>query len=392
MIDLDTAMSWTSNTEILGISVASWSLACAVAVGTYALVTFVLRMALLQASRYASRSATVLDDAAVEVLGGTSYALLALVSVLIGLGLLDLPDRWSDRVGQLWFVALALQVALWASRGIGIGLRRYTQQHSSPGMTQVSASATLMSWGLRTVLWAIVLLSMLSNLGVNITAFVASLGVGGIAVALAVQNILGDLFASLSIAVDKPFEVGDSITVNGISGTVEHVGLKSTRIRGVVGEQIVMSNTDLLKNTISNYKRLEERRIAFTIGVDYRTTPEQLQAIPGLLRRLIESRDQLRFDRAHFKGFGPHSLDFEVVYIVLSPDYVLYMDAQQAINIDLMQNFQEMGVRFAFPTRTVILSNESEPAPSAPGETAGGALRPPGRDTAHGVSAPAGPL
>src|SRR5687767_11472009 len=162
-------------------------------------------------------------------------------------------------------------------------------------MTQVSASAVLLSWSLRTVLWAVVLLAMLSNMGVNITAFVASLGVGGIAVALAVQNILGDLFASLSIAVDKPFEVGDFIVVGGVSGTVEHVGVKSTRIRALSGEQVVISNTDLLKQTVSNYKRLTQRRIVFKFGVTYDTTPEQAEAIPGLVKRIIEAQSKVRF-------------------------------------------------------------------------------------------------
>ena len=369
MIDLDAAVSWTSDTDVFGISIANWALAGATAVGSYLVMALVLRFALRRAATFAGNTTNTADDAIVDILGGTRHALLALIALLIGLGLLDLPVRWSTRVGQLWFVVLALQVALWASRGIGVGLHRYTRQHASPGMTQVSASATLMSWGLRTVLWAIVLLSMLSNLGVNITAFVASLGVGGIAVALAVQNILGDLFASLSIAVDKPFEVGDSISVNGISGTVEHVGLKSTRIRGVVGEQIVMSNTDLLKNTISNYKRLAERRISFNIGVTYDATPAQLQAIPGLLRNLISSHEKLRFDRAHFKGFGESSLDFEVVYIVQSPDYLLYMDAQQAINIGLIKAFKELGVEFAFPTRTVVVTHaDAARLPAPPSE------------------------
>lgn len=229
-------------------------------------------------------------------------------------------------------------------------------------MTQAGASATLLSWALRTVLWAVVLLAVLSNVGVNITAFVASLGVGGIAVALAVQNILGDLFASLSIAVDKPFEVGDLIGIDTFVGTVQFIGLKTTRIRSLNGEQIIISNTDLLKQMVKNYKRMEERRIVFKFGVTFNTSPEQAEAIPKIVKRLVESNDRLRFDRAHFQGFGDSSLDYEVVYIVKEPDYNTYMDAQQTLNLQLMRELATLGVDFAFPTRTVYLVPGSEAA------------------------------
>ena len=359
MIDADALGHWFSTRTLFGASATQWALAAATALLTHALILFALRFALRRIEAVALRTRTSVDDICLAILRGTSTWLIALVSLLIGLGMLDLAPRWNDRVGQLWFIALAVQVALWAHRGINIGLKHYSARHASPGMSQVGASVTLMSWGLHTALWAVLLLAMLSNLGINITAFVASLGVGGIAVALAVQNILSDLFASLSIAVDKPFEVGDFIVVNGLSGSVEHVGLKTTRIRSLGGEQIVMSNTELLKNTVSNYKRLVERRIAFRFGVSYGTTPEQAEAIPGLLRGIIGASDKLRFDRVHFAAFGESSLDYEVVYIVLDPDYKLYMDEQQRINLAMMREFARLGVEFAFPTRTVIVTGEA---------------------------------
>ena len=237
-------------------------------------------------------------------------------------------------------------------------------------MTQAGASATLMSWALRTVLWAVVLLAVLSNVGVNITAFVASLGVGGIAVALAVQNIPDDLFALLSIAVDKPFEVGDFIGIDSFVGTVQFIGLKSTRISSLNGEQIIISNTDLLKQVVKNYKRMEERRIVFKFGVTYSTTPEQAEAIPEIVRRLVEDNDKLRFDRARLQGFGDSSLDYEVAYIVKEPGYNTYMDAQQTLNLQLMRELAALGVDFAFPTRTVFLVPGSD-AGTAAGEGAG---------------------
>ena len=236
-------------------------------------------------------------------------------------------------------------------------------------MTQAGASATVMSWALRTVLRAVVLLAVLSNVGVNITAFVASLDMSGIAVALAVQSIPGDLFASLSIAMDKPFEVGNFIGIDSFVGTVQFIGLKSTRISSLNGEQIIISNTDLLKQVVKNYKRMEERRIVFKFGVTYSTTQEQAEAIPEIARRLVEDNDKLRFDRAHFQGFGDSSLDYEVVYIVKEPGYNTYMDAQQTLILQLMRELAALGVDFAFPTRTVFLVQGND-AGTAAGEGA----------------------
>ena len=318
----------------------------------------------------------------VDVLRGTNRWLLVLVSLLVGLSLLDLPDRWAGRVSQLWFIALALQVGLWVNRIIDVGLRRYAVRQAgavaSGSGPSVSAAATLMSWGFRTLLWAVVVLAMMSNLGVNITAFVASLGVGGIAVALAAQSLLGDLFASVAIAVDKPFEVGDFITLGGVAGTVENVGVKTTRIRSLGGEQVVMSNTELLKQTVSNYKRLRTRRIVFGFGVVYGVTPEQAEAVPGIVKEIVQASDRLRFDRAHLKGFGDSSLDYEVVYTVLDPEYNLYMDEQQRINLALIRAFAERGIGFAFPTRTVLIQRE---------EAAEGDLAAPRRQETHGAGA-----
>src|SRR5690606_13671571 len=178
----------------------------------------------------------------------------------------------------------------------------------------------IISWMFKTVFWSILLLAVLSNMGVDITAFVASLGVGGIAVALAVQNILGDVFASLSIGLDKPFEVGDFIISGEIIGSVELIGLKTTHIRSLHGEQVVISNTELLKRVIQNYKRMAVRRVEFGFGIPYGTPIEKIEQIPPILKRIVEGAGDLRFDRAHFKGFGANSLEFVVVYILNSGD------------------------------------------------------------------------
>jgi small-conductance mechanosensitive channel len=356
-------IDWFRDAEGFGISMSNALVALIVALAVYIALTVALKLALGRLSRISQRTTTHADDMLVEVLGGTNRWLISLVALLVGVGMLDLPDRWAGRVSQLWFVALALQIALWANRGITIALKRHAAREAVPGVQSTSAAATLISWGVRTLLWAMVLLAMLSNMGVNITAFVASLGVGGIAVALAAQNVLGDLFASVAIAVDKPFEVGDFIVFGSVAGTVELVGVKTTRIRSLGGEQIVMSNTELLKQTVSNYKRLRERRIVFGFGITYSTTPEQAEQVAAIVKRVVEQSDKLRFDRAHFKAFGESSLDFEVVYIVLAPEYNLYMDEQQRINLALMRELSAMGVEFAFPSRTLYISRPTRVQP-----------------------------
>ncbi|RZL08897.1 MAG: mechanosensitive ion channel, partial [Rubrivivax sp.] len=236
-MDWDTLDSYT----FIGADASQWAVALVAALVAYLALSIGLRLVLNRLQAVASKSQNQVDDAVVRVLSSSNRALFATMSLLVGLSLLDLHEPWQGRVEQLWFLALVLQLGLWGSQAISLILARYIARHTAQNAAHTSAAATLMSWGLRTVLWTVIALAILSNLGVNITAFVASLGVGGIAVALAVQNILGDLFASLSIAIDKPFEVGDFIVVNEVAGTIEFVGLKSTRIRSLGGEQIVMS-------------------------------------------------------------------------------------------------------------------------------------------------------
>ncbi len=353
---------WFLTTLLLGVPMSQWALATAAALAAYLVMHSALRLARGRIRLNAETDATVrglgqVRPTLAQMLDATNGLLLGVASVLVGLSLLDLPARWSDRIAQLWYVTVALQLALWGARLIDVLMQRQLMRHAAPGSSpQATVSSTLIGWGLNTALWAVVALAVLSNLGFNITAFVASLGIGGIAIALAAQNILGDLFASIAIALDKPFEVGDSINNGSVNGTVEHVGMKTTRLRSPSGEQIVVSNTELLKGSLRNFKRMSTRRIEFTVGVSYDTTPEQAAAIPAVIRRVVEAQPDLVFDRAHFARLGESSLDYVVVYIMQTANYGQYMDNQQAINIGLMREFAALGVEFAFPTRTVVLS------------------------------------
>jgi small-conductance mechanosensitive channel len=213
------------------------------------------------------------------------------------------------------------------------------------------------------VLAVLATILILDNIpGVKITPLIASLGISGIAVALAVQNILSDLFASLSIVLDKPFVIDDFIIVDNYMGTVEHIGLKTTRLRSLSGEYLVFSNNDLLKSRIRNYTRMHERRVVFSIGVTYQTPLEKLKQIPATIRKIIESQEAVRFDRAHFQGYGDFALKFEVVYYVLNPDYNRYMDIQQSVNMAIFESFEKEGIDFAYPTQKLFIGGETAPS------------------------------
>lgn len=218
---------------------------------------------------------------------------------------------------------------------------------------------TGLRWLILFVAYSLILLLALQNMGVDVTSLVAGLGIGGIAVALALQSILGDLFASLTITLDKPFAVGDFIVVGSEMGVVEHVGLKTTRVRSLSGEQLVFGNADLLSSRIRNYKRMSERRVVLGFGVVYSTQPDVLEQINGLVRDAVSSQPGLRFDRCHFFRFGASSLDFELVYYFNSPDYNAHMDAQQAVQLAIARAFRSRGIEFAFPTQTLHIARSA---------------------------------
>jgi small-conductance mechanosensitive channel len=345
--------------EILGNSVLVWATTIA---------AFLLAWSVLATARRALRKrlAKVGENApatlqiAHHVVAATSSWFLMFLALLIA-SRFPQSTHWTDTlIPRVVTIALLVQVGLWGSTALTtfIGLRREQQLTEDPGAV---AALDLLGFVLRLVVWVAVLLVMLDNLGVNITALVAGLGVGGIAVALAAQNILGDLFASLSIVFDKPFVVGDFLVIGEFLGTAEHVGLKTTRVRSLSGEQLIFANADLLNSRIRNYGRMFERRIVFSVGVTYQTPADKLKRIPTMIRTAIENQEPIRFDRAHFQSFGDSALLFETVYYVLSPDYNKYMDIQQNINLTLYEQFAAEGIEFAYPTQTVFVEGAAAP-------------------------------
>ncbi|RYF94619.1 MAG: mechanosensitive ion channel family protein, partial [Chitinophagaceae bacterium] len=210
----------------------------------------------------------------------------------------------------------------------------------------------------KALLWFIGFIVMLGNLGFDVRAMITGLGVGGIAIALAAQTVLGDLFSYFVIFFDKPFEIGDFVKTGASSGTIEQIGIKTTRLRSLDGEQLVISNTDLLKTTIHNYKRLERRRVVFTIAVTYHTDADMLRQIPMIVREIVESQADTVFDRAHFSKMDVSSLNFDVVYNIDSPDYTKFMDTQQTVLLKLIDGFRERGIEFAHPTQNIYLKGK----------------------------------
>jgi len=329
------------------------------AVLVWLLIFYIARTILLRKlTQMAAKTATLLDDFFVDVLSATRVLLASAVGLLLIVHFLNLPEKILDNTHKLVIGLVLLQIGFWAERGLQFWLKgRFSpslgDSPSDAGSLQMTRS--LLTFLGRIALWMIVSLLVLSNLGLNVTALLASMGIGGIAIALAVQNILGDLFASLSIAIDKPFVIGDFINIGEFSGTVEHVGLKTTRLKSISGEQLIFSNNDLLGSRIRNYKRMEERRILFAVGVTYDTPPEKMAKIPGMIQSAIEATPNTRFDRVHFKAFGASSMDFEVVYFMTSPEYPVYIAAEQAINLALLESFNNAEIEFAFPTRTLYV-------------------------------------
>lgn len=337
-------------------SAQDWSFALVAATSFMLIMDLLRRIVLRRLSSIAKTTDTVVDDFLIDVLSATRILLSTALGIYIALHFLTLPPAMEKFVDRGFICLLILQGGFWANRGLIFWLKyRFSLGDESDQGSRVMTQSLLTFMG-RTVVWLVVLLLALDNIGINVTTLVASLGIGGIAVALAVQNILGDLFASLSIAIDKPFVIGDFIIVDNLMGTVQHVGLKTTRIRSLGGEQLIFSNNDLLKSRIRNYKRMEERRIVFAVGVTYDTSAELLEQIPTLIKQAVEALPDARFDRSHFKGFGAFSLDFETVYYVLKSDYNIYMDLQQAINLQLVRSFAGREIEFAFPTQTLHLN------------------------------------
>lgn len=335
-------------------SLTQWGIAVLICAGTVAGLKILQAIGIKNLHTLATRIEAKWLENLLSTLGRTKIFLMLVAGIWAGSFALSLPEKADTLIRSALVIILMVQVGLWAVMFMNAWIEDYRERNRTTNPAALTSIGAVGFIG-KLVVWSAVLLMVLSNLGIDITALIAGLGIGGIAVALAVQNILGDLFASMTIVLDKPFVIGDFLIMGEHMGVVEYIGLKSTRIRSISGEQIILSNTELLNSRIRNYGRMYERRVPVEIGVTYQTPREKLEKIPAIIRAAVEKQDKTRFDRAHFKAYGAFSLNFEYVYYVTAADFTLYMDVQQAINFDIHAAFEREGIDFAYPTQTLFV-------------------------------------
>ncbi len=340
--------------DVYGNGLQRWLAAVAVALAVSLSLRLIRSQLAYRFGRLADRTSLVWPGMVRGMFDRTRSWFLLLFAFYCGSRVLILPPDAVSLIRSAAIVGLLLQAALWGNALLNFAVLHYSRQRLATDAASATTISVLGFLG-KLALWAIVVLMALQNLGVNVTALVAGLGIGGIAVALAAQNVLGDLFASIAIMFDRPYVLGESIAVDNFQGTVEQIGIKTTRLRSLSGEELIFSNSDLLKSRLRNYSRMTERRVVFGLSVTYDTPREKLARIPPMLRTIVESQSPVRFDRAHFRSLGATALEFEVVYFVLTPDYNQYLDLQQTINLAILEQFAAEQIELAYPTQTVVV-------------------------------------
>jgi len=307
-----------------------------------------------QLERLSKKTKNEFDDVIIAVIKRLGWPFYFLLALMAALKFLTLPEVF-DKYLNYAFIVVAVYYAVRILQDIvNFGAHKFVQNQKDDedfDDTIISVMARLVNVSL----WIIALLTILANLGLNITGLLAGAGIIGLAIAFALQNVLTDLFASFSIYFDKPFKKGDFIVIGNDMGVVKYVGIKSTRLQTLQGQELVVSNRELTTQRVNNFKQMQERRIVFTIGVTYDTPVKKMEKIPAMIKETIESVEQTRFDRAHFSKYGDFSLNYEIVYYVLSSDYNKYMDINQDIHLEIKRKFEKEKIDFAFPTQTIYV-------------------------------------
>jgi small-conductance mechanosensitive channel len=344
---------------ILENTILNWIIALAAA-GLAVVGIRLIRYALARwlHDRY-DKTSHLFDDFLYRITQRTWGFLRVAAAILTLLAILENKPSFTPTARGIAWLSALIQTAVWGSSIIDLYARHRVRIEidENPSIATAMNAAGIIG---KVVLWSLLLLLGLDNIpGIEVNTLIASLGISSIAVALAVQNILGDLFAALAIAFDKPFEIGDFINAGDYSGSVERIGIKSTRMRTPTGEQLVVSNSDLLRSRIRNFKRMTRRQQVFTVGVAADTPYEKLKQIPDILREIVVAQPKVEFGRAHFRTFGEYTLDFEVVYFLPVPDFTLFLDTQQAINLEIHRRFEEEGIGMPYPTQTVIVKRDA---------------------------------
>lgn len=334
----------------------TWLVIFAIAILFTSTLKLVLKVASVRLRRAAENTAQIWDDIAVDLLDGTKYFVIFIWTFFLLLMIFKISDEFTHYLRVMVVALTAYQVWAWGTHIIR-SWRTHSLQKKIEKDASSAAALGMLYLASQTIFFSTIFLIGLSNMGVDIGALLAGLGVGGIAIALAAQNILGDLLASLSIVLDRPFVVGDLIVVGTDIGTVEHIGIKTTRVRSNSGEELVFSNKDLLESRVRNFKKMVKRRVDLKIGVTYSTPPEVLEKIPTWLKNKINEYSDLEFERCNLAEFGDSALNIELVFWVKNSDFLFYKDLQEKILLDILKKFASEKVDLAFPTRTVFMKN-----------------------------------
>ena len=353
MADFLTHTLGASERIFYGNTIADWLVAGILGFAVWSVLSVMRRLIAARAKRYAGDHRSTPVRLLFYLAGNTKQFLFLALALYAAQEGLTLTPRLQHVVWNLALILILLQVGLWAGRSLRFYLEIKEMERGPDRL--FAGSLDIINFVARMLIWSLLILVALDNLGVNITALLAGLGVGGVAVALALQNVLGDLFASLSIALDKPFAVGDSLNIDTYTGSVEHIGIKTTRLRSETGEQIILSNADILKSRVRNYGRMTEQRVLTTLRVGYATPSEILASIPKLLEGIVRGQVTARFERCHLKSLGESSLQFELSYFAQQPKLNPTLDLQQTVNYQIINEFRRLGIEFALPAQRVAL-------------------------------------
>ncbi|WP_276090998.1 mechanosensitive ion channel family protein [Pedobacter sp. JY14-1] len=340
---------------IWGNRLSNWLTAFAIIAFICLLIRLLKVVVIRRIERWAARTTNVWDDFGIAVADGAVIPLLYLSAFYYGLKTLVFTEKTFQVINVAYLIAATFFVLKMVSMVFRKFIVSYIHRNDDGDEKEKQASGLIAIANI--VIWVVGFIFLLDNLGYNVTTLIAGLGVGGIAIALAAQTVLGDLFSYFVIFFDRPFQIGDFIVIGDKNGTVEYIGIKTTRIRTLSGEQLICSNTDLTNSRLHNFKRMQRRRIVFSLGVTYDTASGQLAEIPAIIKNIISQDPLLQFDRGHFSGYGDFSLNFEFVYFVLSPDYNVYMDCQQQLYLKIFCEFEARGIQFAYPTQTVLINH-----------------------------------
>ena len=339
-------------------TIQSWLIAIGIVLLGFTVLKLIKKTVISKLKKWADKTTTSFDDLIVAGVDKSVFPILYVALVNAGMSYLSIPEKWEHRIS----VALWVVIMFFVLRIIASGVRYFIlsaikdKENSEVREKQAGGLIVILNF----CIYIIGFIFVLDNLGYNMATLLTGLGIGGIAIALAAQAVLGDLFSYFAIYFDKPFEVGDFVQVDDKAGVIEYIGIKTTRVRNLAGEQIVFSNKDLTNSRLHNFGRMEKRRVVFNLGVVYNTPIDTIKLIPETVKEIISQQENITFDRGHFTGFNNSSMNFEFVYYVLTADYNFYMSTHQTIYLAILRSFEKMKVKLAYPTQTLFLNRASE--------------------------------